>query len=865
MKRIVLLSFVLACTLSAQLTTLYLVPNTHGTIGGWLVDFDTERGYVLNNYLDHLDRVASDPEYRFAYSEVPNLITFLERSPQRLGELKRRIKEGRVELSNGFFLEPSVSLSGGEALAQMGVLGLRWYDKVFGMRPRHCWMIDITGAHRQLPQIVAGLGMESLVFCRNNPAGVSSFWWVAPDGTRQFTMNDIRYAEFPKLFTAKDAFTDRDFAEIAERVAVKKKYSPSSTTVLTLAGAQDYSSPPARPSFPSEFLREWNRRYPDVKIRFSIPSDYLDALMSEVRAGKTTLKEYRGDTAYCYNAFWLDMPQVKQAYRRGEHLLQAAELLATAASLKAGLAYPSQDFYNSWIQMLLNMDRNTLWGSAGGMVFRDAKHWDAFDRFESVNRQAEAATAASLSKLAPPGAAVALANPLNWRRSDPVRLSTPLAGVACQALPGGATEVICRPTQPSAGIASFAVAKSAPPSQAAPARSVIETDFYRVTMDAKTGAVTSLQLKASGREMLGGPADVVLAESVAELTKRPVDYMVRRGLRKIVSTSSDRAAQISVFRGPLFTLIRATSDFATASKLERDIILYKDHPRIDFETVLNFQENDILVTVDFPLAGELVERTRGIPFGFATLDPRHPTPPLEYQMSPDLKEYGYTEAMAPAVRWSDYGFAAGGGVALLDYGLSYHELNGSTVTLGLLNGQTHYRKLPNEMLLGHGTHHFRYALVPHAGTWQEAAIPRRAWEFNSPAVVHAGARAGVSESWLETSDNVIVEAVRRVGGQIEVRMAEWKGAAGPAWVALKLPHGNASITNLMGEKPAALAGGPRYTLAVRPQQIVTLRFDTASAVAEPAPVLTWKSLAPPAKRAGLEMPVTGKGHPPRSW
>jgi alpha-mannosidase len=865
MKRIVLLSFLLVCALGAQTTTLYVVPNTHGTIGGWLVDFDTERGYVLNNYLDHLDRVASDPAYRFAYSEVPNLITFLERSPQRLNELKQRIKEGRVELANGFFLEPSVSLSGGEALAQMGVLGLRWYDKVFGLRPRHCWMIDITGAHRQLPQIVAGLGLDSLVFCRNNPAGVSSFYWVAPDGTRQLTINDIRYAEFPKLFTAKEPFTDRNFAEIAERVAVKKKYSASPTTVLTIAGAQDYSLPPLRASFPSEFLNEWRQRYPDIKIRFSIPSDYVDALMSEVRSGKTVLQEYRGDTAQCFNAFWLDMPQVKEAYRQGEHLLQTSELLSTAASLKAGLAYPAQGFYDSWIQMLLNMDRNTLWGSAGGMVFRDAKHWDAFDRFESVDRQATAAAAASLKKLAAPGPAVALANPLNWRRDDPIRLPAPLAGVPCQALPGGSTEVVCRPQQPSAGMATFAVAKSVPPSQAVPLQTTVETDFYRVVIDAKTGALTSLQLKASGREMLGGPANVVLAESVADRVKTPVDYMVRRGLRKIVSTSSDRAAQISVFRGPLFTLIRATSDFAGASKLERNIFLYTDHPRIDFETVLNFQENDVLVTVDFPLAGELATRTRGIPFGFATLDPRHPTPPLDYHMSSDHKEYGYTEAMAPAVRWSDYGFAAGGGVALLDYGLSYHELNGSVVTLGLLNGQTHYRKLPNEMLLGHGTHHFHYALVPHPGPWQELSIPRRAWEFNSRAVVQAGARAGLSESWLETSDNVIVEAVRRVGGQIEVRLAEWEGAAADAWIELKLPHGKTAITNLMGEKATPLSGGPRYNFAVRPQQIVTLRFDAASAVPEPAPLLTWKSLVPPAKQAGLEMRITEKGHPPRSW
>ena len=196
------------CTLAASpdpASTLYLVPNTHGTIAGWLVDFDVERNYVLNNYLAHLDRVKADPEYRFAFSEVPNLISLLEFAPGRLNELKQRFREKRVELCNGFFLEPTVNLSGGEALVQMGVTGLRWYKAVFGLRPRHCWMIDVVGMHRQMPQVVAGLGMETLFFCRNNPAQKTAFWWVAPDGTRILALNNARtYADFSDVFATNE-------------------------------------------------------------------------------------------------------------------------------------------------------------------------------------------------------------------------------------------------------------------------------------------------------------------------------------------------------------------------------------------------------------------------------------------------------------------------------------------------------------------------------------------------------------------------------------------------------------------------------------------------------------------------------------
>jgi hypothetical protein len=42
----------------------------------------------------------------------------------------------------------------------------------------------------------------------------------------------------------------------------------------------------------------------------------------------------RGGTLFNYNAFWIQNPRVKAWFRRCEQQLQAAEMLATAASLR---------------------------------------------------------------------------------------------------------------------------------------------------------------------------------------------------------------------------------------------------------------------------------------------------------------------------------------------------------------------------------------------------------------------------------------------------------------------------------------------------------------------------------------------------
>ena len=372
--------------------TVYLAPNTHGTIAGWLVNFDSERSHTLNNYLSHLERVASDDTYRIAISEVPNVMALLKFTPERTELLKRLIRERKVELVNGFFIEPSVSLSGGEALAQMAVLGLRWYDEVFSLRPRLAWMIDICGAHSQLPQIVAASGLEGVVFCRNNPMPRDAFWWVAPDGSRTLAVAlGQGYAGVRNLFNSAEGLNPEQMEQLGAAFDRGRSFSASPRHLLMLAGGGDYSLAPRRGTYPKEFLENWRQRFPKVAVKMATPGEYVDALQTEMSSGRAALDEYRGGTAYSYNAFWMNMPEVKRDFRLAEHRLQAAEMIATAASIVQRRPYPSKEFYASWVQMMINMDRNVLWGAGSGSPFYDSHHWNVWDRFGSVRGQVDKA------------------------------------------------------------------------------------------------------------------------------------------------------------------------------------------------------------------------------------------------------------------------------------------------------------------------------------------------------------------------------------------------------------------------------------------------------------------------------------------
>ena len=351
--------------------------------------------------------------------------------------------------------------------------------------------------------------------------------------------------------------------------------------------------------------------------------------------------------------------------------------------------------------MLLNMDRNTLWGSAGGMVFESKTSWDVRDRMEAVEGTNKKVYSEALGALAPTGEGVALFNPLNWERHDPVMLEAlqgkGLEGFDCQSIQG---KTLCSLRLPSLGITGIALAAKAP--EAAKGMELppsIETKYYSARIDPNTGALASLKLKPSGREVLGGAANVLVAEKPKSQHGDPGDFMLPRPERTRLASSSDSKPTITVTRGPLATTVEITSKFFGGGPARRLIQFYENYPRIDFETELNDIPDLTVVVAEFPLAADVDEVRRAIPNGFSHGAWAKPNPDLP----------GWTKGIVPAVGWIHYTLAGGGGVAILDRGLSGRELNDRTPIIYLLNATDKYYGWPNPWLSGKGKNVLAYA------------------------------------------------------------------------------------------------------------------------------------------------------------
>jgi alpha-mannosidase len=834
----------------------YIVPNFHPASCGWLTTFSRERIYCANSYLTHLDRVGEDPNYAFVLSEINNIIAIMNFRPERIAELKQRIQEKRVELVNGMFLEPTINLSGGEALVRMGVLGLRWYQQVFQLKPRFAWMIDVCGTHEQMAQIASGLGLDAMVYTRKNPTGKTMFWTVSPNGSKILTLSPGPYTEAEPIFSSKEPLSNDELRKLASFFESKDSITPQGAPTLVLGGDDDYSVAPLVREYPTKFLEQWSGLNAESKVQFSTLSKYVDAVIPGIESGRIQIPTTHAGTAYDFDAFWIENPKVKTLYRCNEHALQSAEMLATIASLHGDYSYPVKATYEAWILMLLNMDRNTLWGSAGGMVFVNDNSWDVQDRFQWVEQTTARVLNDAGSVMLPRGSDPGFFNPLNWERNDPIIVALPegksLEGVACESLPGGS--VLCSPKLPSFSVGGWKLSSEVagvPVEMDASAK--IETVQYIARLDSMTGSLASLRIKPSGRELLGGPANVLVAERPTKKEDSPSDFMAPRPGRTQLATSKDQQSVVRVVRGPVATTAEATSIFHGGGKLIRRMRFYHDHPRIDFETEVNDIPDYTVVIAEFPLAEDVTEVRRGIPYGFSHTGWGGTRADLP----------GWNKGIVPALRWMDFQLSGGGGVSLLDRGLCGRELVGNTPMIYLLNAEDQYHKFDNPWTTGKGKHVLHYSMVPHAAEWQQARISQMAWEYNQPAVTFAQTTAQPFKSFVETSDNIIVEAVRREEKHIELRFAECLGVPGSATVKLSLPHGKAYTTDLTGRKKSTLSGSDNYTVAVQPQEIVTLHFETAQELPVAEPITEWDPFVPKDKLAALHAYNPNvKGHPP---
>jgi alpha-mannosidase len=738
------------------------------------------------------------PGFRFGQS-MAQLYAWLEEDEPKLFErVRARVDEGRWELAGGMWVEPDGNLPSGEAWARQLLHGQRWFASRFGRMPSVGWLPDTFGYAGNLPQLLRQAGLDGFFTTKlewndTNRFPYDLYRWEGIDGTRvlahQITnpaggYNGLVDAAGPAA--TWDGFRGKEHHDAS----------------LYVFGHGDGGGGP------SDAMLE---RLPRLEAFPGLPSlrpGRIDAFFE--RADVEGLPVWRGEQYLeLHRGTYTTQARIKRLNRRLEHVLVEAEAAATLAGARAdgprGLA-----LHDAWTVLLRNQFHDVLPGSSVRTVNEEAERElaDALARAETLRHEAlvelsrdgagrdpgadEGGTDRRLvvwnlsfdarplraDLLRPADGGFALLDPdgraLAWQATeggilvDDADVVVPGLGyVALRVVPGEEREG--RPLSGSLEVA--------------PDRLANERLEVRI---AKDGTLASLVDRASGRELLAGPGNRLVAHGdlprffeAWELDPDDADGAVDLRLE---------APPEVVESGPVRAAVRLTRGL-DGLRVVQDLRLWRHGDRLEIATRIDVGGRRTLLRS--LTETNLESETASFETAFGAVD------------RPTHRNTAWDQARfeVPAHRWAllDDGRA---GLGLLNDGRYGHAVLGGTMGLTLIRAPIFPDPFADE-----GVHEVTYALRPHHGG-DRAGLIASAHDLNAPlqgvVVADAGGATPASRSLLAVAgDGVRLAALKPATDENDAVLRLYQATGRPA---------RATVTRL----PAGWTLGPVVDLLERP-------------------------------------------------
>lgn len=683
------------------------------------------------------------PNYKFVCSQAQQLAWIKAEYPGLYARIQEKVKAGQFIPAGATWVEPDTNIPSGESLVRQFLYGQRFFKQEFGEISNVFWEPDVFGYAAALPQLMRGVGVDyfltqKLSWNEFNKPHQHSFYWEGLDGSRVL-------AHFPPVDTYNSLANVHD---VLLNVANYKDHDRSNHSYL-LFGFGDGGGGPTDAMLEQLTRMENVDGLPQVTMR--APEDFFERLQDELKAetvwrGELYFENHRGT--------YTSQSRAKQLNRRCEHKLHNAEFLSVVNWLVNQEAYPHQRFREWWQLVLTNQFHDILPGSSIHDVYVEANQIYA-QVVEALNAHIDE----QMRLLLDGKEGYTLVNTLGFPRREVVVL--PEEGSSLQKNRDGRAMGVVQ--MPAYGFLPMERATTAEPRQVSIQHTedeyVLENELVQVRLNAK-GQITRFYEKAHQREII--PADAV-GNQLVLYEDKPFAYEAWNVdiyyLEKQPSVGSDFTCQIQE-SGPLRVVLRVEQKMGERSRIVQDISLTAISPRLDFNTQVDWQEDQQFLRVLFPFNLRSDAATYEVQYGNVSRPTHFNTP------------YDLARFEVPAQRWADLS-EPDFGVALLNDGKYGYACHGNVLSLSLL-------RAPNnpDPQADRGFHSFKYALYPHALTPQLSAVWAEAAAFNQQIECYAGQSERFSGSFFQVdAPNIVLDTVKMAedGKGIILRLFETSG------------------------------------------------------------------------------------------
>ncbi|MFQ6091191.1 MAG: alpha-mannosidase [bacterium] len=801
--------YILSTSPEIKANTLHVVGNAHIDMA-WLWPWSETVEVCSTTFARALQHIEEYPDFVYAQSQAQAYVWMEENYPELFEEIRRRVEDGRWLIVGGTWVEPDNNLPSGESQVRQILYGKRYFQEKFGIDVKIAWIPDSFGFAWTLPQIYRKSGFryfitQKLTWNDTNEFPYKVFYWQSPDGSQLFS-----YFPYTYVHDLRPERLASHFVDYEERTGLKDQ--------LVLYGEGDHGGGPSEEMI-ERVAQLWEiDTFPTVI--HDTPLNFMKRVEEDGPAlpvcnDELYLEYHRG----CYTT----QARIKKRNRRCEALLETAEKFAFFSQLE----YPSQKLEDAWKRALFNQFHDILPGSSISEVYVDANR-----DYDLIEESVEGVLNRSLREICGrietegEGTPVVVFNPLSWLRDDAVEVGLPeeLRGHISvfdrngHRIPSQVYEdtlIFVAEDIPSIGYKTFWLKSEDEPkekSQLRTGRHFLETQFYRIEINPKTGNWSRLFDKRHIREVLEPGREGNVLQAFEDLPQAWDAWNIGY-TGKIWDIEQVESIEI-VERGPVRARLRVTRTFGN-SRFVQDVLLYDGLPRIEVFNEVEWHEDHILLKVAFPINVKSDVATYEIPYGTIVRRsvPVTPQDSAKFEVS--------------AHKWIDLSDSTYG-VSLLNDCKYGHDVKGNLMRITLFRSP----KWPDPNAdMGH--HTFTYSLYPHSGNWRQALTHRRGYELNYPLIAvlespHRGDLPSKGSFATIRPEGVVLSVVKKAEARedLVLRFYELFGEKTRAEIDLSMGFRSAFEADLLENVQAKLeTRGNTVYLPTNPYEIKTITVE----------------------------------------
>ncbi len=783
----------------------------------WLWRIAHTRKKCERTFSTALTLMEQYPDYHFSCSQPQQYAYVKEDNPAVYERIKAAVKRGQWEPVGGMWVESDCNVVSGESLVRQFLYGLRFFDREFGHHTNVVWLPDVFGYSAAFPQIIRKSGMKyfmtiKIYWNQINKPPYQTFTWEGIDGTTVLTH-----------FSPLGDYNAHMNPEQWRRNWNEYKQKALNDSALYIYGWGDGGGGPTRQMLETA---ERGKDFPGLpKVKLTTNEAFFEDLEKQV-TGKPNLPRWVGELYLEYHrGTYTSQARNKKYNRQAEVGLQTAEQVSALATLLTGAAYPQDQINKAWELTLLNQFHDIIPGSSIHAVYEDSDK-DYATIQERYAQTIQTALDAVAGHVQPGSGHVVVYNPLSWARADvaevprylnlPGQHVTGWDGEEKTLLQLGSVPALGYDTLQAEGLPLMGDKSSDSGLTVTP--ETLENQFFKIALD-NNREIASVFDKRAGREVLDtnsyckGNALLTFEDKPMNFDAWDIDIYYQDKM----TTVQELTGMTIVERGPLRATVEITRTFGRGSVVRQRISIYRDMPRIDFATDIDWKERQTLLKVAFPVNVRSPHATYDIQFGNVQR-------PTHWNTSWDWARFEVC-----AHKWADLS-EGDYGVSLLSDSKYGWDIRDNVMRLTLLKGGIYPD--PEADL---GLHRFTYSLYPHSGDWRAAETVQRAYELNVPILAakvtgHGDLPASFSLVSVDDS-NIIVETVKKAEDDdaLIVRLYETYGQRGAAALNFARPVQSAVEVNMLERETdetkaqSVTCSGQSVAFAYTPYEIKTLR------------------------------------------